>query len=87
MKKIELKVDKEYFEQILSGSKNFEIRLGDKNIEIGDMLVLLERDPLTKKLTSRKIEKIVTVLRNTKDINHWPRMEIEKYGLQVIAFK
>ena len=87
MKKIELKVDKEYFEQILSGSKNFEIRLGDKNIEIGDMLVLLERDPLTKKLTSRKIEKIVTVLRNTKDINHWPRMEIEKYGLQIIGFK
>ncbi len=87
MNKIELKVDKEYFEKILSGDKNFEIRLGDRNFLEGDVLVILEKDPGTKELTGRKTEKIVTYVRNTKDINHWSKEDVEKYGLQIIAFK
>lgn len=87
MNKIELKVDKEFFEKILSGDKNFEIRLGNKEFNKGDILVIMEKDPNTNELTGRKIEKIVTYVRNTKDIKHWSKEDIEKYGLQIIAFK
>ena len=85
--KIELKVDREYFEKILSGEKTFEIRLGDKDFNVGDTLILLEKDPDRKELTGRKIEKVITYLRNTKDIKHYSKEDIEKYGLQIIAFK
>ena len=87
MNKIELKVDKEFFEKILSGDKTFDIRLGDKKFSKGDILVILEKDRITKKLTGRQLEKIVTYVRNTKDVNHWPKEEVEKYGFQIIAFK
>ena len=87
MNKIEVKIDTIFFEQILSGDKSFDVRLGDIKIEKGDVLVLLEKNPTTNKLTGRQIEKTVTLVRNTKDINHWPKEEVEKYGLQIIAFK
>ncbi len=87
MKRIELKVNKEHFEKILSDNKKFEIRLGDQKFNEGNILVLLEKDPGTKELTGRKIEKIITYVRNTKDIKHWSKEEIEKYGLEIIGFK
>lgn len=82
-----LKVNQEFFEKILSGDKNFEIRLGDTVFNEGDRLVLLEKDLNTNDLTGRKIEKTVTYSRNTKDIKHWTAEQIEKFGLQIIAFK
>jgi len=87
MKTHELKVDKEFFEKVLSGEKNFEIRLGNKTYKEGDTLILLEKDSVTKELTGRKTEKTVTYSRNTKDVKHWSKEEIEKFGLQIIAFK
>jgi hypothetical protein len=87
MQKIELKVNKEDFEKILSGDKTFEVRLGDRNFQTDDVLVLLEKDPDTKELTGRKVEKTITFTKNTKDANHWPKEDIEKFGLQIIAFK
>ncbi len=83
----QLKVNKDFFEKILSGDKNFEIRLGDKQYKVGDVLILIEKDPLTNNLTGRTVKKTVTYSRNTKDISHWTKEETEKYGLQIIAFK
>jgi hypothetical protein len=87
MNRIELKINREFFEQILLGDKNFEIRLGDMEFNKGDTLILLEKDPVTKELTGRSMKKIITMVRNTKDINHWPKEDVEKYGLQIIGFK
>ncbi len=87
MTTIQLKIDKKFFEEIASGQKSFEVRLGDRNFQPGDILVLLEKDSSTKELTGRKLIKTVTLVRNTKDINHWPKEDIDKYGLQIIAFK
>lgn len=87
MNRIEVKIDAIFFDQVLSGDKNFDVRLGDTKIEKDDVLVLLEKNPTTNKLTGRKIEKTVTLVRNTKDINHWSKEEVEKYGFQIIAFK
>jgi ASC-1-like (ASCH) protein len=85
--KIEKKVWPKYFNKIKSGDKSFEIRLADWKCKVGDVLILKEWDPKTKKYTGREIEKKVTYVLKTKDLKFWSKEEIEKFGLQIIAFK
>jgi len=85
--KLEKKVWPEYFEAILSGRKSFELRLGDFNCKPGDVLVLREWKPETKKYTGRTLEKEVTFVIKTKDFCPWTKEEVEKHGFQVISFK
>ena len=42
MKTHELKIIPEYFEAVVSGKKNFEIRKNDRNFHVGDKVVLKE---------------------------------------------
>jgi hypothetical protein len=85
--KIEKKVWPEYFKRIKSGDKTFELRLADWECNVGDILILKEWDPKTKKLTGQEIEKKVTYVIKTKDQKFWSKEEVEKYGFQIIAFK
>jgi hypothetical protein len=87
MKKIIKKVWPEYFEKIISGDKTFEIRLADWDCEEGDVLVLKEWDPKTKKYSGQIIEKKITSIYKTKDFSFWTKDEIDKYGFQIIGFK
>jgi len=87
MVKIEKKVWPEYFQEILNGDKNFELRLADFDCNTNDILTLREWNPKTKEYTGRVIEKKVTYVLKTKDIKFWPQEDIEKYGLQIISFK
>lgn len=88
MRKIEKKVWPEYFEKILSGEKNFELRLNDFEVEPGDILFLREWNPETKAHTGREIEKEVTYVGKFKiDDLFWPKVEIEEKGLQIISLK
>jgi len=87
MTKIEKKVWPEYFQKILNGDKNFELRLADFDCNIGDTLSLKEWDPKTKKYSGRTIDKIITYVLKTKDMKFWPKEDIEKYGFQIISFK
>jgi hypothetical protein len=48
---------------------------------------LEEYDPKLKKYTGRKIEKEVTFVLNTKKQKYWSKSDINKEGLQIIAFK
>lgn len=84
--KIEKKIQKEYFEKILLGEKNFELRLADWECQAGDILVLKEIDE-RRNYTGRELEKEVTYVLKTKDINYFSKEEIEKYGFQIISFK
>lgn len=83
----EKKVWPEYFQKILDGEKNFEIRLADWECKEGDILVLQEWNPNTKEYTGRVIEKEVTYVAKTKDISFWPKEEIDKHGFLIIGFK
>lgn len=83
----EKKVWPEYFQRILDGEKNFEIRLADWECKEGDILVLQEWDPNTKEYTGRVIEKEVTYVAKTKDISFWPKEEIDEHGFLIIGFK
>ena len=81
------KVWSEYFQKILDGKKTYELRLADWECNEGDILVLQEWDPETKEYTGREIKKEVTYVGKTKNMNFWPKEDVEKYGYQIIAFK
>lgn len=85
--KIEKKVWPVFFEKILEGVKNYELRLADFECNPKDILVLKEWDPKTKKYTGRVLEKTVTYVRKTKHQKFWQKEDVEKYGFQVISFK
>lgn len=85
---IEKKVWPKYFENILNGTKNYELRLADWKCKKGDILLLKEWDPKTKLYTGREIKKSISYVSKFKvqDL-FWPKEDIEKYGIQVISFK
>jgi len=84
--KIEKKIQKWSFDKILSGEKTFELRLADWNCNTGDTLILREIDD-QRNYTGRIIEKEITYVLKTKDINLFPKEDVEKYGFQIISFK
>jgi hypothetical protein len=85
--KIEKKTWPELFEKILSGEKNFDLRLNDFVCNPGDIIIFREWDPKVKDYTGRKIEREAGFILKTKDINFWPREDAEKYGYQIISLK
>ena len=79
----------EWFEAVVSGKKQYDLRLNDFEVQEGDALVLEEWDPETKNYTGRSIEKKALSVRKF-DINtqkYWPKEEILEKGLQIISFE
>ncbi|UBF29910.1 DUF3850 domain-containing protein (plasmid) [Kovacikia minuta CCNUW1] len=63
-----------FFNQVVQGSKTFEIRLNDRNFKIGDTLLLMEYDPLKKAVKNRTFAVKVTYILSLKcflDIKGW----------------
>ncbi len=87
MKRIEKKAWPELFEKVLSGEKNFDLRLAEFECEKGDILILREWDPKTKEYTGRELEKEVAFVIKTKDIKFWGEKEMDKLGFVVMSFK
>lgn len=85
---IKKKIWPEYFEAVSSGKKKFELRLNDFEVREGDILVLEEWDPKTKKYTGRKIEKKVTYVSKFKlDKLFWSEAEVREKGIQIISLE
>ena len=86
MTEIKKKCWPEFFELVLSGKKNAEIRLADFGLRAGDTLILEEWDPKTKKYTGRKLQKRVKALQRV-DVSKFHSMEeIRKNGFYLIEF-
>ena len=83
MAEITKKCEKRWFDKILSGEKNFEVRLADFEINNGDTLILNE--VVEGKHTGKSIKKKVICVAKTKDMNYWPKEDIDKYGFQIIG--
>ena len=83
-KEIKLKIDKHWFEKVEQGKKRFEVRLGDKNIKEGDVLILLEKNE-EGKLTGKKIKKNVDSVLNLKDIDYWSYGDVARNGFIVAS--
>ena len=87
---IKKKILKVYFDQVASGKKKYELRLGDFEVQEGDILVLEEWDKESESYTGRTIEKKVTHVGTFKleDIYaFWKKERIEEHGLQIISIE
>lgn len=61
----ELKLEKEYFKEVLTGNKKFELRKNDRDFKKGDILLLREYDKEKQEYTQRAFYKTITyVLEN-----------------------
>ena len=79
MRKIEKKAWPKFFEKVASGKKTFDTRLNDFKCAPGDILVLREWDPKTKDYTGRILEKKITFVLKSKELNKfWSKEDIEK---------
>lgn len=63
--KHELKILPEYFQDIVSGIKTFEVRYNDRNYQVGDILIL--REWINDKYTGNCIEKKVIYILDNLD--------------------
>jgi hypothetical protein len=81
------KIWPEYFDDIASGKKKFELRLADFDIKEDDTLILEEWNPKTKQYTGRKIEKKVSYIFKFKLDDFGQKTEIEEKGLIVIQIE
>ena len=85
---IRKKIWPEFFDDVVSGKKKFELRLNDFEVNEGDTLVFEEWDPKTKDYTGRKTKKRVTGVNKFKlDELFWPKVEIEEKGIQIISIQ
>lgn len=55
-----LKIEPEYFRQVISGKKTFEIRFNDRNYAVGDSLSLCEYFPVTGRFSGNSAFVAVT---------------------------
>lgn len=69
-----------------SGKKKFELRVADFKIKAGDMLVLQEWNPKTKRYTGKKLAKKVKYVHKFHLNDYGQKKLIEKKGLYVIQF-
>ena len=56
---VKKKIHPQYFDLVAKGRKKYEFRIADFDVKEGDMLVLEEWDPETKKHTGRSLIKKV----------------------------
>ncbi|MBP3040568.1 DUF3850 domain-containing protein [Bacillaceae bacterium Marseille-Q3522] len=62
MAKHKLKIHPQYFIEVLSGKKSFEIRKNDRNFKVGDTLLLQEFEPDSNSYTGRIAERKITYI-------------------------
>jgi ASC-1-like (ASCH) protein len=84
MTEVKKKCWPEFFELLLSGRKNAELRLADFDLKAGDTLILEEWDPKTKKYTGRKLSKRVKAVHKVDVTRMHSPDEIKKNGLYLI---
>ena len=84
---IHKKIWPEYFENVKSGRKKFELRVNDFDVVEGDILVLEEWDSGTKQYTGRKIEKKITYVLKFGLNDFGQKKDIEEKGLVVIQME
>ncbi len=88
MATIKKKIWPEYFDEVISGKKKYELRLNDFEVQEGDSLVLEEWDPKTGEYTGRKTEKKVSYVGKFKiDKLFWSEEEIKEKCIQIISLE
>ncbi|TOZ05118.1 RNA-binding protein [Levilactobacillus brevis] len=73
----ELKIQPKYFNDVLMGTKTFEIRKNDRNYKVGDMLILKEWVPGTRVYTGKELARKVTYITDYQQKPGYVVMAIE----------
>jgi len=84
---IKKKIWPRHFKEIEEGRKKFEVRLADFEVKEGDILVLEEFDPLTKKYTGRAIRKKINFVTKFNPMEFNDAELIKKHGLYGIGIE
>jgi len=84
---IEKKAWPELFEDVLNGKKQFDLRVADFDVNVGDILIMKEWDPELKKYTGRQVKKTVSYLLKTKGLKFNSQSEIDEHGFVVMQLK
>lgn len=58
----ELKTWPQYYVEIMSGKKTFEVRFDDRDFQVGDMVLLQEWNPESEQYTGREAERVITYI-------------------------
>ena len=87
MAEIKKKTWPRYFQEIVSGNKKFEVRLADFDVKEGDILILEEYNPDTKKYTGRAIKKKVIFVTKFNPLDAHTCEELKKHGLFEIGLE
>lgn len=87
MRRIEKKTQPYLFEKVLSGDKQFDLRIAEFECEVGDILFLREWDPEKKEYTGRELEKKITFVLKTKDLKFWSQEDINELGFLIMSLK
>lgn len=88
----ELKAEKFFFRALADWDKTFEVRLNDRNFQVGDYLLIKEWDPANRTFTGEEFKtQISFILYGDQDEaikNGYPRCFFEgvKPGYVVIGF-
>jgi len=86
--KIERKTWPEFFEEVKAGRKKFELRLADFKAKPGDVFVMREWDPEVGEYTGRVLEKEITFVLDTKEMDKiHSKEDLKKFGLVVLSLK
>lgn len=83
---IEKKVWPDFFKLIKSGKKNVEWRLADFGLKEGDILILKEWDPKSKKYTGRELRRSVKFVTKIDPTKFYSIESIKKFGIYLIEF-
>jgi len=68
MRRIEKKTQPYLFEKVLSGDKQFDLRIAEFECEVGDILVLREWDAEKEEYTGRELEKEISFVLKTNEL-------------------
>lgn len=60
MKIHELKIAPKYYKEVLAGFKKVEVRLNDRDYQVGDVLFLNEWSRVTKRYTGGQVRRKIT---------------------------
>ena len=85
--KIEKKLRKDYFEKLLAGEQNSDMKLADFECNEGDVIVYKEWNAETKEYTGRTLEKTVVDVVKSPRPRTWTNEDIDKYGFMTIYLK
>jgi ASC-1-like (ASCH) protein len=85
--KIYKKTWPKWFNKILRGEKNVEFRLADFKVKKGDILILEEYNPKTKKYTGRTIEKRIVGVHKINPFEFYSIKDLKKYGVYLIEMQ